>query len=78
MQVLAVCSIAAAFATLCAVIYLIGWTLRRRGHDLSFVDPRYPESMQAVGAVDLTAPGRPALHDDISLVNDDDDDSQPA
>lgn len=46
MQVLAVGGIAAACVMFCVVIYLIGRTLQRRGHDLTFADPRYPESMQ--------------------------------
>jgi hypothetical protein len=48
MQILAVAGVVAAFALSCGVIYLIGRSLQRRGRDLTFVDPRYPDSMQAV------------------------------
>jgi hypothetical protein len=53
MQVLAVGGIVAAFAALCAAIYLVGRSLQRSGRDLSFVDPRYPDSMQAAGMTHL-------------------------
>jgi hypothetical protein len=53
MQVLAVGGIGAAFAALCVAMYLIGRSLQRRGHDLAFVDPSYPDSMRAVGTTHL-------------------------
>jgi len=78
MQILAVAGIVGAFALVCGVIYLAGRSLRRKGRDLTFVDPRYPDSMQAVQAkVDLPPPGRPYTHDDTSLVTDDNDKSPP-
>jgi hypothetical protein len=49
MQVLAVGGIVAAFAALCVATYLVGRSPQRNGRDLAFVDPRYPDSMQAVG-----------------------------
>lgn len=48
MQILAVAGIVAAFAVACLVIYLVGRSLQRRGRDLAFFDPHYPDSMQAV------------------------------
>jgi hypothetical protein len=67
MQVLAVGGIVAAFATLCTVMYLVGRSLQRKGHDLRLVDPLYPDSMQAVGTADIAPPGLPYLRDDTSL-----------
>jgi hypothetical protein len=49
MQVLAVGGIVAAFPALCVAMYLVGRSLQRNGRDLAFVDPRYPDSIQAVG-----------------------------
>jgi hypothetical protein len=75
MQVLAVTGIIAAFAVACAVIYLAARALQRGGRDLTFVDPRYPDSMQAVpGNLDITPRGRPYPEDDTSLFRDDDGD----
>jgi hypothetical protein len=55
MQILAVAGIVAAFAVACLVIYLVGRSLQRRGRDLTFFDPHYPDSMQAApGKVDIT------------------------
>jgi hypothetical protein len=67
MQVFAVAGIVAAFAMLCTVIYLVGRSPQPNGRDVTFVDPRYPDSMQAVGTADITPPGRPYLHDHTSL-----------
>jgi hypothetical protein len=76
MQILAVAGIVAAFAVACLVIHLVGRSLQRRGRDLTFFDPHYPDSMQAVpGKVDITPPGWPNPHDDTSLITDDDPDS---
>lgn len=73
MEILAVIGIIAAFALVCAAIYRVGRSLQRKGHDLNFVDPRYPDSMQAApGNRDVTPPGRPYLDDDTSLFLDDD------
>ena len=70
MQILAVSGVVGAFAVVCVVIYLVGRSLQRRGHDLTFVDPRYPDSLQAVPPkVDITPP-RPYPHDDTSLFTD--------
>ncbi|MDT5305359.1 MAG: hypothetical protein QOE48_1027 [Mycobacterium sp.] len=67
MQILAVSGVVGAFAAICVVIYLVGRSLQRRGHNLTFVDPRYPDSLQAVPPkVDITPP-RPYPHDDTSL-----------
>ena len=75
MQVLAVAGIIAAFAVACAAIYVAARALQRRGRDLTFVDPRYPDSMQAVpGNLDITPRGRPYPEDDTSLFRDDDGD----
>jgi hypothetical protein len=75
MQVLAVAGIIATFALACAAIFVAGRALQRRGRDLTFVDPRYPDSMQAVpGNLDITPPGRPHRGDDTSLFRDDDGD----
>jgi hypothetical protein len=60
MEILAAIGIIAAFAVVCAAIYRVGRSLQRNGHDLNFVDPRYPDSMQAApGNRDVTPPGRP-------------------
>jgi hypothetical protein len=70
MEILAVLGIIAVFAVICAVIYRVGRSLQRKGRDLTFVDPRYPDSMQAVpGNLDVTPPRRP--HPDDSLFQDD-------
>jgi hypothetical protein len=75
MQGLAVSGIIAAFALACAAIYLAGRSLQRRGRDLNFVDPRYPDSMQAVpGNLDITPPGRPQPESETSLFRDGDGD----
>jgi hypothetical protein len=75
MQVLAVAGIIAAFALACAAIYVAGRALQRRGRDLTFVDPRYPESMQAVPRnLDITPPGRLHPEGETSLFRDDRDD----
>jgi hypothetical protein len=72
MEILAVIGIIAAFALVCAAIYLVGRSLQRKGQDLNFVDPRYPDSMQAApGNRDVTPPGR-RRPDDTSLFLDDD------
>jgi hypothetical protein len=56
----------------CVAIYRVGRSLQRKGHDLNFVDPRYPDSMQAApGNRDVTPPGRPSADDDTSLFLDD-------
>jgi hypothetical protein len=73
MEILAVIGIIAAFSLVCAAIYLVGRSLQRKGHDLNFVDPRYPDSMQAApGNRDVTPPGRRRPDDDTSLFLDDD------
>jgi hypothetical protein len=70
MEILAVLGIIAAFAVICAVIYRVGRSLQRKGRDLTFVDPHYPDSMQAApGNLDMTPPSRP--HPDDSLFHDD-------
>ncbi len=75
MQVLAVAGIIVAFALACAAIYVAARALQRRGRDLTFVDPRYPDSMQAVpGNLDITPRGRPHREDDTSLFRDEDGD----
>jgi hypothetical protein len=59
MEILAVTGVTAAFALACAAIYRVGRALQRKGHDLNFIDPRYPESMQpAPGIRDVPPPGR--------------------
>jgi hypothetical protein len=69
MQILAITGVVMAFALVCIVIYLVGRSLQRRGRDLTFVDPRYPDSMQAVDArLDISRLGRPYPQDDTSLV----------
>jgi hypothetical protein len=74
MQVLAVAGIVAPFALACAAIFVAGRALQRRGRDLTFVDPRYPDSMQAVpGNVDIRRPGRLHPEGDTSLFRDDGD-----
>jgi hypothetical protein len=78
MEILAVIGIIAAFALVCAAIYWVGRSLQRKGHDLNFVDPRYPDSMQAVpGNRDVTPPGRPYPDSDTSLFLDDDEKNPP-
>ena len=73
MEILAVIGIIAAFALVCAAIYRVGRSLQRKGHDLNFIDPHYPDSMQAApGNRDVTPPGRPYPDDDTSLFRDDD------
>ena len=73
MEILAVIGIIATFALVCAAIYRVGRSLQRKGHDLDFVDPRYPDSMQAApGNRDVTPPGRP-YPDDTSLFLDDEE-----
>ena len=73
MEILAVIGIVATFALVCAAVYRVGRSLLRDGHDLNFVDPRYPDSMQAApGNRDVTPPGRPHPDDDTSLFLDDD------
>jgi len=73
MEILAVLGIIAAFAVVCAAIYQVGRSLQRKGHDLNFVDPHYPDSMQATpGNRDSTPPGRSYPDDDTSLFLDDD------
>jgi hypothetical protein len=75
MQVLAVAGIVAAFALACAAIFVAGRALQRRGRDLTFVDPRYPDSMQAVPRnVNITPPGRPHPDGYTSLFQDIPDD----
>ena len=63
MQILAVAGIVGAFALICVAIYFFGRYLQRRGHDLSFVDPRYPDSMQQVQAK-IPPPGTQYPNDD--------------
>jgi hypothetical protein len=73
MEILAVIGIIAAIALICAAIYRVRRSLQRKGHDLNFVDPRYPDSMQtAPGNRDATPPGRPYPDNDTSLFLDDD------
>lgn len=71
MQILAVAGVVGAFVLVCVVIYLVGRSLQRRGHDLSFVDPRYPDSMQQVQAK-IPPPGRPYPNDDSNSISDED------
>lgn len=74
MEILAVIGIIATFALVCAAIYRVGRSLQRNGHDLNFVDPRYPDSMQsAPGNRDVTPPARPYPDDDTSLFLDDEE-----
>jgi hypothetical protein len=74
MRVLTVTGIIAAFAVACAAIYVGGRAMQRRGRDLNFIDPRYPDSMQAVpGNLDITPPGRSYPEDDTGLFRDDDE-----
>ena len=49
MQVLAVGGIVAAVAALCVAMYFVGRPRQRNGHDPAFVDPRFPNSVRAVG-----------------------------
>ena len=78
MEILAVVGIIAAFAVVCAAIYWFGRSLQRKGHDLNFVDPHYPDSMQAVpGNRDVTPPWRPYPDNDTSLFLDDDEKNPP-
>ena len=73
MEILAVIGIIAAFALACAAIYRVGRSLQRKGHNLNFVDPRYPDSMQAApGNRDVTPRGRLYPDDDTSLFLDED------
>jgi hypothetical protein len=72
MQILAVSGIVGAFALICVVIFLVGRSLQRRGHDLTFVDPRYPDSLQAVPPQVDFSPPRPYPPDDTSLFTDSD------
>jgi hypothetical protein len=73
-----VIGIVAAFALVCAAVYWFGRSLQRKGRDLNFVDPRYPDSMQAApGNRDVTPPDRPYPDDDTSLFLDDDDTNPP-
>lgn len=60
MQILAIAGIVAAFTLVCLGIYVAGRYLQRRGHDLTYVDPRYPDSMQAVQPkLDFPPPNQP-------------------
>jgi hypothetical protein len=77
MQILAVAGVVGAFALACVVIYLVGRSLQRRGRDLTFIDPRYPDAMQGV-QVKIPPPGGPYPNDDTSLVTDEDDESPTA
>jgi hypothetical protein len=73
MEILAVIGIIAVFALVCAAIYRVGRSLQRKGHDLNFIDPHYPDSMQAApGNRDVTPPARPYPDDDTSLFLDED------
>ena len=73
MQILAVAGVVAAFALVCAVVYRVGRSLQRRGRDLAFIDPHYPDSMQAVQPnLDISPPGSPYPHDDTSFTGHDD------
>jgi hypothetical protein len=77
MQVLAIAGVVAAFALVCIVIYLAGRSLQRKGRDLTFIDPRYPDSLQAVDPkAHMPPPGQPYPHDDTSLVIKDTKDRQ--
>ena len=69
MQILAVAGIVVAFAVVCAVIWVSGRRLQRKGRDLTFVSPRYPDSMQAVQPKLDTPP-----QDTTSLIIDDEPD----
>ena len=74
MEILAVIGIIAAFAVVCAAIYRVGRSLQRKGHDLNFVDPRYPDSMQAApGNRDVTPPVRPYPRRTSLFLDDDTD-----
>jgi hypothetical protein len=78
MQILAVAGIVAAFALVCLAIFLFGRHQQRKGRDLNFVDPRYPDSMQQVQPnVDFPPPGRPYPHEDTSLTSPEDDQGPP-
>ncbi len=78
MEILAVIGIIASFAVVCAAIHRVARSLQRKGHDLNFVDPPYPHSMQAgPGNRDVTPPGRPYPDDDTSLFLNDDDENPP-
>jgi hypothetical protein len=78
MQILAVAGIITTFALLCAAIYFVARSLQRRGRDLTFVDPRYPESMQGVQPTpNIAPPGHPYPADDTSLAADDGKDAPP-
>lgn len=76
MQILASAGVVGAFALVCGGIYLLGRSLQRRGGDLTFVDPHYPDSMQAVQPkLNFPLPGLSYAHDDTSLSTDDEDQS---
>jgi hypothetical protein len=50
----------------CFAIYLVGRSLQRKGRDLTFIDPGYPDSMQAApGKVDIR-PDSADPHDNTS------------
>jgi hypothetical protein len=52
-----------AFTLVCLVIYVVGQSLRRRGRDLTFIDPGYPDSMPGgagKGGYQTTGFGGPA------------------
>jgi hypothetical protein len=70
MQVLAVAGIVAAFALVCSLIYLYGRSWQRKGRDLTFVFPRFPDSMQAVQPKLDVPPKGVYPQDDNSLVTD--------
>jgi hypothetical protein len=74
MRIFAIAGIVAAFALVCFAIYLFGRYLQRRGHDLTYVDPRYPDSMQAVPP---KMDGPPSGQPYTSLINDDDGQRPP-
>jgi hypothetical protein len=78
MQVLSVAAIVGTFALICVLIWLVGRSLQRRGHDLTFIDPADPESLRGVpGNVDITPPVRPYPHRDSSLFHDSDANRSP-
>jgi hypothetical protein len=67
MQILAIAGVFGAFALVCFVIYVVGQSLQRRGRDLTFVDPGYPDSMQAAsGKVDIRPPDSADPQDNTS------------
>lgn len=68
MQILAIAGAFGAFTLVCLVIYVVGHSLQRRGRDLTFIDPGYPDSMQAApGKVDIRPPDSADPHDNTSL-----------